>query len=104
MRREPYEKSIGSVVNENGVDGYSSNTTDSFLNIDEFSWTDILWLLADIPAAIVAIVLGFFEIIASISGLFQAIFPFIPAVVFDIFVVFILLTLCIAVWKMVFGD
>lgn len=98
------QKDIGSVENDAGVDGYSSNTTGSFLNIDEFVWSDILWLLADVPASIVEIVVGFVGIISYIADLFKVVFPFIPGLLFDIFAVFILITIIVAVWKMIFGG
>jgi len=95
---------VDSVENENGVFGHSLNKTDSYLNIEGSSWDSILGLLLDIPAALVALVVGFIDLIGYIGNLFQAIFPFLPAVVFDIFGIFILLMFLIAIYKMVFGD
>lgn len=101
---EDYEKPVSSVEDENGVFGFSTNTLDSYLNIEGSAWNEILWLILDIPAALVALVLGFVEMIGYLGDLFSALFPFIPAVIFDIFGVIILLLLGVEIYQLIFGD
>lgn len=61
----------------------------------------IAGFIADLPAVLVALVVGFARIIVHISGLFSAVFPFIPPIVFYIFGCIIFITILIAVYKIV---
>lgn len=60
--------------------------------------------LVNIPSAIVSFVEGFFSFANSIPELFSAIFPFVPAVVFDIFGVLIFLIPVVGIWFFLKGK
>ncbi len=89
------ELETGSVESDSGV--YVSSDED-----DTFGFADIMWLLYDIPASLVAIVIGFVGLVMKLSDLFHAVFPFIPGMVFDIFAIFMLLLFLVFAWKLVF--
>lgn len=92
---EDYEKPIDSVENIDGVDGFSTD------NDEEFIWKDILTFFKDLPSSLIALIVGFIEIVGYIAKLFSTVFPFIPPVIFYFFAGFILLTILIAIYKLV---
>lgn len=60
--------------------------------------------LVDIPAAIVALLSGFFNLALYISSLFKAVFPFFPGFIFDFFGVVLFVTPAVAIWLIVKGK
>lgn len=106
---ELFASDTGEIIQTDGITdplfagSFSSDGDDSiFSKIPILG--DIREFLFDVPSALVALVLGFVEVVEHIGGLFQAVFPFIPPVLFKVFGIFIFLTFIIAAYKMVFGD
>ena len=58
-------------------------------------------LLLDIPAAIVAFIVGFSGVTSAIKGLLQVLFPFLPGLVINIFIVMLYFMVALAVWKLI---
>ncbi len=58
-------------------------------------------LLLDIPATIVAFIMGFSGVTGAIKGLLQVIFPFLPGMVINIFIVMMYFMVALAVWKLI---
>ncbi|MBO5177712.1 MAG: hypothetical protein J6C07_09660 [Lachnospiraceae bacterium] len=98
------EKEISSVESETGVDGFTSNTTDSYLDIETSVWDGILGFLIDLPAAIIAFFSGFIEIYSSLIDLFKVIFSFLPGFIFDMLGVVLFVMLAISVSRIIKGD
>ena len=54
-------------------------------------------MIVDAPLILGAIFVGFTQVVIYLSGLFHAAFPFIPAIVFNIFACVILLFIFVAI-------
>lgn len=97
------EKEIGSVENQNGVDGFTSNTTDSYLDLEVSVWDSILGFFVDLPAAIIAFITGFINVIGSISDLILVVFPFLPGGIVTVLILMMFFVLLVALYKLVQG-
>lgn len=83
---EGYEKEIDSVESNTGVDGYSTNVNDSYLGLDNSAWEQLIELMAGVPAAVIAFVVGFLNIMSGFSELLNIVFPFVPGSICTLFV------------------
>ena len=97
------EKEISSVESETGVDGFTSNTTDSYLDIETSVWDEILGFFVDLPAAIIAFITGFVNVIGSLSDLILVVFPFVQAGIVNVLILMIFFFLLIALYKLIQG-
>lgn len=97
------EKEISSVENQNGLDGFTSNTTDSYLDLEVSVWDSILGFFVDLPAAIIAFITGFVNVIGSLSDLFLVVFPFLPGGIVTVLILMIFFFLLVAIYKLVQG-
>lgn len=96
-------KESGSISNASGAYGYDStgdNTTNELWALA----SNIAYFLTDIPGAIVALVTGFYGFATEISGLFAAVFPFLPGIIFDIFGILLFLSPAVGIWFLVKGK
>ena len=89
------DKEIFDNENMNGIYGTQEE--------EDSAWNLLLEMLVDAPLILTALFTGIIEIVVYLSGLFHAVFPFIPKVVFTIFGAIILLTIFIAILKIVFS-
>ena len=97
------QKEIGTVESESGVDGYSSNTTDSYLDLEVSVWDSILGFFTDLPAAIIAFLTGFVALMDSIKELILVVFPFIPGGIVTVLMLMMFIILLVALYKLVQG-
>jgi len=100
---EAIEKEIGSQESVSGVDGFTSNGTDSYLGLDKSVWDDLLNLTVGVPAAVIAFVVGFFDVTVSLKGLIAVIFPFLPGAVCSAMVFLLIFSVIWGVFKIVKG-
>lgn len=98
---EDYEKPVDSVESENGLNGFSTNTTDSFLDLEGSAWDEILGFFTDLPAAIIAFFTGFLELTDLLTELILVVFPFIPAGIVFVFIMMIYFVLIFGVCKFI---
>ena len=83
------DKEIYVNEDENGIYDSSSG--------EESAWSKLLGMIVDAPLILGAIFVGFTQVVIYLSGLFHAAFPFIPAIVFNIFACVILLFIFVAI-------
>lgn len=101
---DDYEKPVDSVESENGVDGFTSNTvTDSYLDLEESVWDSILGFFVDLPAAIIAFLMGFVSLTGSLKELMLVVFPFLPAGIVTVLILMLYFFLLLALYKFVQG-
>lgn len=92
----------GTNTNYNGAYGYDSDG-DNAVHDARSILSSIVDFFTDIPAAIVALVTGFFSFTSLLSELITVVFPFIPAVIVNFLIIMLLLFLIVAVFKLVQG-
>lgn len=80
--------------NINGVNGLINGE-------DDYGLKDMLKFFTEIPSSLIALIVGFIEIVTYIGLLFQAAFPFISPEVFMFFSTFILFTIVFSIYKAV---
>lgn len=97
------EKEISSVESETGVDGFSTNTTDSYLDIETSVWDGIIGFFVDLPAAVIAFIKGFVDVIGSLTNLILVVFPFLPGGIVTVMILMIFFILLIGICKFVKG-
>lgn len=100
---EGYEKEIDSVESNTGVDGYSTNVNDSYLGLDNSAWEQLIELMAGVPAAVIAFVVGFLNIMSGFSELLNIVFPFVPGSICTLFVFMLFFGVIWGIFKFVKG-
>lgn len=100
---EEIEKEIGSQESESGLDGFTTNTTDSYLGLDNSVWDQLISLTVGVPAAVIAFVTGFLSISSLLQELISVVFPFLPGSICGILVFLLYFILIWGIYKFVKG-